>query len=517
MLSEYLMQALQASTTEPDLTHKINPGKFAAIPIIFLIIFGACLLPHLLIRLKRGVGLIIALCTCLSGGALLGIGLMHILPHADEYWEIYLIPEGCGDSHAGHDHFELPEVEIFTSNEYLDDFDAFSAVLIASNNNNNNNNNSTLTLSPHEYLPSSLTPLQSIDPVDPSTIPDPAAVEPNCPEGHLFPWGPLCCGLVIMLLMATESFLHTYLSGRGPGAVHLHEHGDGGACEHGHDHHHHHHHDHDQHPQHHKDGTHCDGGDCDEEIIELSPTPTHNQTTPINDVESPSSPTTQSQPGNNNSFPTSSGDHPHTHGEQSNDVEPVDEAIKNDTEFQRRTREIVEEGDVDIHGHKLSQEEQNRLRYRRTIDAYISALAISLHCVFNGLSLGVYTASTQSDVSSFWTLFGATVGHKLVDGFAVGIPLMRANLGLITTLVIAVLVASSTPIGILIGYFASNVKSDGRYLAQAILMSLSSGSFFYIALIEMIPNGVKGHDFVWLKWLCVGIGFALSALIGKWA
>jgi hypothetical protein len=70
-----------------------------------------------------------------------------------------------------------------------------------------------------------LSTLQSIEPIDSATlIPSSVALkeEAGCGDtDHLFPYAQLCCGLVIMLLMATESFLHTYLSGRGKDAVHF--------------------------------------------------------------------------------------------------------------------------------------------------------------------------------------------------------------------------------------------------------------------------------------------------------
>jgi zinc transporter ZupT len=585
MSIEYLISALQTegatttttTTTTKDLTYKINPGKWVAIPLIFFIILFACFLPHLLLRLKKGVGLAIALCTCLSGGALLGIGLMHILPHAEEYWELYLIPAGCGDSHAGHEHFRQKDSTLFnlpTQNNQNNNFQIHNF----EQNSQHHLKTDPITFLPSETLTHSFSPLQSIDPVDPSTIPDPVAVEPNCPEGHLFPYAQLCCGLVIMLLMATESFLHTYLAHRGTGAVHLHEHGDGGDCGHGHDHDHHgdghhnehshgHHAHHTHHTHHHQD-VNSNGGNFPDEAIELEsissskpmsrdnnintnhPThpsphftitiqPPHKLATASTDTQAESQiephlthNNSQYDHNNNNNSNSSQQDEnsdnsnshqtPKSNSMQNDDnngnnAENNAEKNENETEFERRTRQVVESGDVDEHGKRLSKEDIEKLRVRRTIDAYISALAISLHCAFNGLSLGVFTASTQSDVSSFWTLFGATVGHKLMDGFAVGIPLMRANLGLITTIIIAIFVAGSTPIGILVGYFASNVKNNSRYLAQAILMSLSSGSFFYISLLEMIPNGVKGKDWVWLKWFTVGLGFAISAIIAKWA
>jgi zinc transporter ZupT len=110
-------------------------------------------------------------------------------------------------------------------------------------------------------------------------------------------------------------------------------------------------------------------------------------------------------------------------------------------------------------------------RNKLYLDAFISSLAICIHSLFTGLALG---ADTSSD-SAFWTFFGATVGHKMIDGFATGVPVYRAKMPFLYSLFLIALGALAAPIGILIGYFSTN--SSEANLGQAIVMSMSGRSF----------------------------------------
>jgi len=147
---------------------------------------------------------------------------------------------------------------------------------------------------------------------------------------------------------------------------------------------------------------------------------------------------------------------------------------------------------------------------RRKIDAYISALAICVHCIFNGLALG----SEKSNSTKFWTLFGATIGHKVMDGFAVGVPIYRARLSKLTTIIVLGMVAFATPLGVIIGYWST---AESGILTRAIVMSLSTGSFFFVSLFELIPVGLKSPKWLEFKMFCVALGFASMAIVAKWA
>eukprot|EP01112_Ceratiomyxa_fruticulosa_P022201 TRINITY_DN8063_c0_g1_i2.p1 TRINITY_DN8063_c0_g1~~TRINITY_DN8063_c0_g1_i2.p1 ORF type:complete len:275 (-),score=46.03 TRINITY_DN8063_c0_g1_i2:55-879(-) len=55
--------------------------------------------------------------------------------------------------------------------------------------------------------------------------------------------------------------------------------------------------------------------------------------------------------------------------------------------------------------------------------AYIFFIALSIHSLFDGLGLGAETTE-----EAFFGLMVAVIGHKILDGFALGVPLFYANL-----------------------------------------------------------------------------------------
>ncbi len=159
----------------------------------------------------------------------------------------------------------------------------------------------------------------------------------------------------------------------------------------------------------------------------------------------------------------------------------------------------------------MTPEEREAARQRKLhIDAYISALAICVHCLFNGLALG----ADRSSPTQFWAFFAASLGHKLMDGFAIGVPIYRAQLPRWLTILIIVTVASATPLGVVIGYTVSNANES--HLARAIVMALSTGSFIFVALFELLPSALRSSSWLLLKLLIVFVGFAGMAIVAKW-
>jgi len=74
-----------------------------------------------------------------------------------------------------------------------------------------------------------------------------------------------------------------------------------------------------------------------------------------------------------------------------------------------------------------------------------------------------------------------------------------------------------TPLGVLIGMVSSDASSgSGALLLRAILVSMSSGTFIFIGLVEMLPAGLVDQRDVSLKMMWCTLGFALMALVGIW-
>jgi zinc transporter ZupT len=194
--------------------------------------------------------------------------------------------------------------------------------------------------------------------------------------------------------------------------------------------------------------------------------------------------------------------------------------------------EVVVKSDVKIHAATIDQAEPTcskeaantvsslnsldaeikRGSKTQVIQAYIFFVALSLHAITDGLSLGA-----EDGGSGFYGILVAVVVHKALDGFALGVPLFYAKLPKFHTIFAIIFCSLMTPLGIGIGLAATNsIESSQIALAQGIVLSISMGSFIFIALWEMLPAGL--HQGKWLagKLAAVFLGWGIMALLAKW-
>eukprot|EP01012_Entosiphon_sulcatum_P011982 TRINITY_DN17457_c0_g1_i1.p1 TRINITY_DN17457_c0_g1~~TRINITY_DN17457_c0_g1_i1.p1 ORF type:complete len:384 (+),score=54.14 TRINITY_DN17457_c0_g1_i1:27-1154(+) len=156
--------------------------------------------------------------------------------------------------------------------------------------------------------------------------------------------------------------------------------------------------------------------------------------------------------------------------------------------------------------------ELERGKQKHILEAYLFFVALSIHSIFDGLSVGA-----EQELSGFYALMIALVTHKLLDGFALGVPVFYARLPLFHTLFALIFCASMTPLGIGIGWAATATMNGARAtLARAIIVSISAGSFLFIAFIEMLPAAFEHERYILLKIISCFLGFGLMAIIALW-
>jgi len=132
-----------------------------------------------------------------------------------------------------------------------------------------------------------------------------------------------------------------------------------------------------------------------------------------------------------------------------------------------------------------------------------------LHSFFDGLGLGA-----EDTVNAFFGLLGAVIGHKSLDGFALGIPLFFADLPRFQIIFALVFSSLMTPIGIALGLVLTQYIEGGPgKLVQAIILSVSAGSFLFISLIELLPSGLEMEGYLHWKLLAIAIGWGLMAVL----
>lgn len=138
----------------------------------------------------------------------------------------------------------------------------------------------------------------------------------------------------------------------------------------------------------------------------------------------------------------------------------------------------------------------------QTSKAVAAALfaAFSTHSTMEGLGLGV------ADGSSAHTVAMAILGHKVLEGFALGSTLANSASKRVL-LIYASLFSLMTPLGILLGAWISMLSSNdgnnssvGKGALSGIAMGVASGTFAYVSFYEVIPRAFRqGASDRWLK------------------
>jgi zinc transporter ZupT len=157
--------------------------------------------------------------------------------------------------------------------------------------------------------------------------------------------------------------------------------------------------------------------------------------------------------------------------------------------------------------------EKMRGSKQQVAQAWIFFVALSVHSIFDGLSVG-----SESSLSGFYALLVAVASHKLLDGFALGVPLFFARLPLWHTVFAMVFCSAMTPLGlgIAMAITSDDVHGQRGKLAQAIMLSMSFGSFIFISLVELLPAGLADGKWLKTKFMALFIGWGIMALIALW-
>jgi zinc transporter 1/2/3 len=149
----------------------------------------------------------------------------------------------------------------------------------------------------------------------------------------------------------------------------------------------------------------------------------------------------------------------------------------------------------------------------QVIRAWVFCFALSLHSLFDGLSVG-----SETETKQFIAFVIAIVSHKFFDGFVVGVSMYLGRLPFWHTAAGLVFCAAMTPLGIGIAWAITSVTTGaGLLLAQALILSVSMGTFLFISIVELLPQGLADGRYRPLKVFVAMVGFGIMAVIAIWA
>jgi zinc transporter 1/2/3 len=124
---------------------------------------------------------------------------------------------------------------------------------------------------------------------------------------------------------------------------------------------------------------------------------------------------------------------------------------------------------------------------------------------------------SETETKQFVAFVIAIISHKFFDGFVVGVSLYLGRLPFWHTAAGLVFCAAMTPLGIGVGWAVTSATSGATLLlVQGIILSISLGTFLFISIVELLPQGLADGRMRPLKVFTAMIGFGIMALIAIW-
>jgi len=139
---------------------------------------------------------------------------------------------------------------------------------------------------------------------------------------------------------------------------------------------------------------------------------------------------------------------------------------------------------------------------------YLLMIVLSIHSVIAGFALGV-----QNSLDYVYAIFFAILSHKWVESFALGVSLVKNKVPRKTLIKCILLYSFMVPSGIVVGLILSFVVTgQASDIIQAFVGGIASGTFIYIALVDVLLVEFAVARDKWWKYLLTVFGFTVITL-----
>uniref|UniRef100_A0A0R3RVE8 Zinc/iron permease n=1 Tax=Elaeophora elaphi TaxID=1147741 RepID=A0A0R3RVE8_9BILA len=156
--------------------------------------------------------------------------------------------------------------------------------------------------------------------------------------------------------------------------------------------------------------------------------------------------------------------------------------------------------------------QQSLTQSQSTVRVVLLVMALSLHAVFEGLSLGLV-----GGMNEIMQIFFALLLHKIVIGFSLGVRLVQSTLSLTTALLCSTIFAAQIIIGGFGGIAILDFVSRGSPLIAGtvsfIAQATACGTFLFITCFEILPHEFHRPQFRIAKLFSLIAGFVLIAIL----
>lgn len=136
-------------------------------------------------------------------------------------------------------------------------------------------------------------------------------------------------------------------------------------------------------------------------------------------------------------------------------------------------------------------------------------LALSLHSVLEGLALGA-----QQTIEATKDVLIAIAAHKGLAAYALGASLVDSKTTSSRFWKVIIGFSIASPVGIFLGFAFSEITNG---VGAASMSALASGTFLYVAMMEIIPIELENSEHILSKLAVMFLGFGAMSCLALWA
>ncbi len=154
----------------------------------------------------------------------------------------------------------------------------------------------------------------------------------------------------------------------------------------------------------------------------------------------------------------------------------------------------------------------SEMKTRGAIFPYVLMLTLSVHSVITGVALGL-----EDQLLSAVAIFLAVMAHKFTAATALAISFARQAIDKARSIPLLGIFCVMTPLGIILGvWWSSFLSGPGEAIVEGIFDALAAGTFFYIAVVDILSEEFSVQRGRWALFLMTVLGFAVMALVAIW-
>uniref|UniRef100_A0A7I4DZW5 ZIP family transporter n=1 Tax=Physcomitrium patens TaxID=3218 RepID=A0A7I4DZW5_PHYPA len=206
----------------------------------------------------------------------------------------------------------------------------------------------------------------------------------------------------------------------------------------------------------------------------------------------------------------------HHHGHHHDSAKIEDSEHKNDVEKQPSCAVITHP-----HTHEDVNDDGHFTNIRHVVVAQVFEFGIVAHSIIIGITVGV-----SNSPCTIKPLFAALTFHQFFEGFALGGCVAQAEFSNLSTLIMGIFFAITTPLGIGTGMGALatyNPNSAKALIIQGVFDSISGGILVYMALVDLIAADFlskrmrSSRRLQIASFVALFCGAGCMSLVGIWA